>query len=174
MKNEAGFAIEFKDLSKSFGGVAANAGIDLQVKKGSIHAIIGENGAGKSTAMKMLFGIYRPDSGEIWVDGVKRDWKSPRDAIHAGIGMVHQHFMLAEPESALENVLLEGVTSTSFWRWLPPSLRPMNKSVALTKLKIFRSTIISRSIGLRRSKIFRSGCNSESRFSSCFIMKPGF
>ena len=135
MKTGADFLIELKDLSKSFGGVAANAGINLQVKKGSIHAIIGENGAGKSTAMKMLFGLYRPDSGEIWVDGVKRDWDSPREAIQAGIGMVHQHFMLAEPESALENVLLEGVSSTPFWSWLPPALRPMNKAVALTKLK---------------------------------------
>jgi general nucleoside transport system ATP-binding protein len=135
MKNETGFAIELQDLSKSFGGVNANVGISLQVKRGSIHAIIGENGAGKSTAMKMLFGIYRPDSGEIWVNGVKREWDSPRDAIRAGIGMVHQHFMLVEPESALENVLLEGVTSKSVWNWLPPVLRPMNKTSALTKLR---------------------------------------
>src|SRR6185437_2145848 len=100
--------IELRDLTKSFGGVHANAGIELRVQRGSIHAVVGENGAGKSTAMKMLYGIYHPDSGEILVNGKPRKWSSPRDAIAAGIGMVHQHFMLAEPETALENVLLEG------------------------------------------------------------------
>jgi ABC-type uncharacterized transport system ATPase subunit len=120
--------IEFKGLSKSFGGFPANSGIDLKVERGSIHAIIGENGAGKSTAMKMLFGLYQPDSGEIWVDGKLRVWRSPRDAIQAGIGMVHQHFMLAGPETALENVLLES-SSSEF------SLARLDRRTALEKLK---------------------------------------
>jgi ABC-type uncharacterized transport system ATPase subunit len=107
--------IELRNLSKTFGDCVANADISMKIRRGSIHAIIGENGAGKSTAMKMLFGIYRPDSGEISIDGLKCEWKSPRDAIKAGIGMVHQHFMLAEPESAVENVLLEGTRSRSRW-----------------------------------------------------------
>lgn len=99
-------AVEFKGLTKSFGEFYANRNIDLKVSAGSIHAIIGENGAGKSTAMKMLYGLYRPDSGEIIVKGQRCQWGSPSDAISAGIGMVHQHFMLAEPCTVLENILL--------------------------------------------------------------------
>ena len=74
--------------------------------KGSIHGIIGENGAGKSTLMSILYGLYRPDSGSIEVDGRATEFASPADAIAAGIGMVHQHFMLVEPLTVLENVLL--------------------------------------------------------------------
>jgi ABC-type uncharacterized transport system ATPase subunit len=98
--------IELKGVSKSFGPVRANEGVTLSVRKGSIHAIVGENGAGKSTAMKMLYGQYQPDSGEIWVAGALRHWRSPADAIAAGVGMVHQHFMLAETHGALDNVIL--------------------------------------------------------------------
>jgi simple sugar transport system ATP-binding protein len=127
--------IELKGLAKSFGDCQATIGINLKVKRGSIHAIIGENGAGKSTAMKMLFGLYAPDEGAIWVDGKQRHWRSPRDAINAGIGMVHQHFMLAGPETALENVLLESNRSKDFWSWLPPFLRPIDRASALNKLQ---------------------------------------
>lgn len=99
-------AVELRELTKQFGNVPANAGVNLRVEPGTIHGVIGENGAGKSTAMKMLYGIYRPDSGEIFVQGKKCVWSSPSDAIAAGIGMVHQHFMLAGPYSALDNILL--------------------------------------------------------------------
>jgi simple sugar transport system ATP-binding protein len=99
-------AVELRELTKQFGNVTANAGVNLRVEAGAIHGVVGENGAGKSTAMKMLYGIYRPDSGEILVHGKKRVWSSPRAAIAAGIGMVHQHFMLAGPFSALDNILL--------------------------------------------------------------------
>ena len=133
-------AVELRGLSKTFGEVRANVGIDLRVEKGSIHAVIGENGAGKSTAMKMLYGIYRPDSGEIFVDGVAHRWSSPRDAIAAGIGMVHQHFMLAEPETALENVLLEGAKTSGAWSWLPPPLRPIQRSAARKRLQSLSKT----------------------------------
>ncbi|MFN7685015.1 MAG: ABC transporter ATP-binding protein [Oligoflexia bacterium] len=104
-------AVELKGLTKAFGRVVANDSVDLVVRAGTIHAIVGENGAGKSTAMKLLFGMLRPDSGEIRVHGEKADFKSPIQAMKAGIGMVHQHFMLAGPYSVLENVLLgvEGV-----------------------------------------------------------------
>lgn len=98
--------VELRGISKSFGPVRANEGVSLAVRRGSIHAIVGENGAGKSTAMKMLYGQYRPDEGTILVGGVERHWRSPADAIAAGVGMVHQHFMLAETHSALENILL--------------------------------------------------------------------
>ncbi len=98
--------VELRGMTKRFGEVVANAGVDLQVARGSIHGIIGENGAGKSTAMGLLYGLYRPDGGEILVRGEARSWASPAEAIAAGIGMVHQHFMLAGPYSALDNVLL--------------------------------------------------------------------
>src|SRR5689334_5891691 len=94
-------AVELRGLTKRFGSVLANAGVDLRVERGSIHGIVGENGAGKSTAMKMLYGLLRPDSGEIIINGQVRHWSSPADAIASGIGMVHQHFMLAGRYSAL-------------------------------------------------------------------------
>jgi simple sugar transport system ATP-binding protein len=99
-------AVKLREIRKQFGNVPANAGVNLRVGRGTIHGVIGENGAGKSTAMKMLYGIYRPDSGEIFVDGEKCAWTSPADAIARGIGMVHQHFMLAGPYTALDNILL--------------------------------------------------------------------
>jgi len=134
-QNGRPLAVELRGLEKSFGPVHANAGIDLRVEKGSIHAVIGENGAGKSTAMKMLYGIYRPDSGQIFINGAERKWDSPRDAILAGVGMVHQHFMLAEPETALENVLLEGAPSNPALNWIPSMLRPMQRGAARTRLQ---------------------------------------
>ncbi len=99
-------AVELRGLTKQFGSVLANAGVNLRVAPGTIHGIIGENGAGKSTAMKILYGILRPDAGEIFIHGQKRVWASPSNAIAQGIGMVHQHFMLAGPYSALDNILL--------------------------------------------------------------------
>lgn len=100
-------AIEFQGVSKSFGAVKANSNISFSVAKGSIHAIVGENGAGKSTAMKILFGLYKQDTGEILLDGKPINFSSPIDAMEAKIGMVHQHFMLAEPLTALDNILLQ-------------------------------------------------------------------
>ncbi len=100
------FAIELKKINKSFGPVKANRDIDLQIPQGSIHGIIGENGAGKSTLMNILYGFYQADSGTVRIDGETRAIKSPDDAISAGIGMVHQHFMLVEPFTVLENLLL--------------------------------------------------------------------
>ena len=128
-------AVELRALHKTFGSVQANAGIHLKVRRGSIHAVIGENGAGKSTAMKMLYGVYSPDSGEILVAGGAVKFRSPRDAIHAGIGMVHQHFMLAEPYSALENVILGSERSRPGWNWLPPLLRPVDRARARDRLR---------------------------------------
>lgn len=98
--------IEFIRVGKTFGDCVAARSLTFSVRRGSIHGIIGENGAGKSTAMKMLFGMYRPDAGEIRIDGKVIDFSSPNDAFRARIGMVHQHFMLAEPMTALDNLLL--------------------------------------------------------------------
>jgi simple sugar transport system ATP-binding protein len=99
-------AVELRGLSKRFGMCVANDGVNLRVERGSIHGIVGENGAGKSTAMKLLYGVFRPDAGEILVNGKECAWSSPSDAIAAGIGMVHQHFMLGGPHTALDNILL--------------------------------------------------------------------
>ncbi|MEL6584500.1 MAG: ABC transporter ATP-binding protein [Pseudomonadota bacterium] len=99
-------AIELRGISKSFGPVHANRDIDLVVEKGTIHGIIGENGAGKSTLMSILYGFYEADRGTIAVDGRQVSIKSSDQAIALGIGMVHQHFMLVEPFTVLENIML--------------------------------------------------------------------
>lgn len=98
--------IEMRDIVKRFGNFTANDGINLTVHKGEIHAILGENGAGKSTLMNQLYGLYKPTSGEILVNGKKLEMNNPRDAIAAGIGMVHQHFMLVQPFTVTENIVL--------------------------------------------------------------------
>jgi ABC-type uncharacterized transport system ATPase subunit len=99
-------AIELIAINKSFGAVHANKDVNLSVARGTIHGIVGENGAGKSTLMSILYGFYEADSGEIRVNGKPIAIRSPDDAIQAGIGMVHQHFMLVEPLSVVENVML--------------------------------------------------------------------
>jgi len=99
-------AIELIGINKRFGLVHANKDISLKVRKGTIHGIIGENGAGKSTLMSILYGFYEADSGEILVDGTKRKISNPNEAIAAGIGMVHQHFMLVDNFTVLENIML--------------------------------------------------------------------
>jgi ABC-type uncharacterized transport system ATPase subunit len=99
-------AIAVRGLLKRYPGVIANRDVSLDVRRGEIHAIVGENGAGKSTLMKALYGMTTPDAGEIRVDGEPVQFRSPADAIAAGIGMVHQHFMLAENLTVLENIVL--------------------------------------------------------------------
>src|ERR1044071_570273 len=99
-------AIELRGIDKSFGAVPPNKNVDLTVAKGSIHGIIGENGAGKSTLMSILYGFYNADSGEIRVNGAPVAIRDSQAAIAAGIGMVHQHFMLVENFTVLENVML--------------------------------------------------------------------
>jgi len=98
--------IEFRSVRKLFGSFVANDELNLKIHQGEIHAIIGENGAGKTTAMKLLFGLEEPTSGQILYKGEPRPWFGPRDAASAGIGMVHQHFMLSGFHTALENVIL--------------------------------------------------------------------
>lgn len=102
----AELAIALSGINKSFGPVHANRDINLEVPRGTIHGIIGENGAGKSTLMSILYGFYQADSGEIHVNGKLVNIKTPNDAIAAGIGMVHQHFMLVENFTVLENIIL--------------------------------------------------------------------
>lgn len=102
----APFAIELKGVSKAFGPVQANKDISIQVAKGSIHGIIGENGAGKSTLMSILYGFYKADSGEIFINGQRTEIPDSQAAIRAGIGMVFQHFKLVQNFTVLENVIL--------------------------------------------------------------------
>lgn len=118
--------VELRALYKRFGSVAANSDIDLVIESGTIHAVIGENGAGKSTAMKILYGMEQPDSGQILLNGQPKRWCSPSDAIASGIGMVHQHFMLAEPYDSIENIIV-GTEKSAF--------RPIDRAGALKKLK---------------------------------------
>ncbi len=98
--------IELQGITKSFGPVVANKNINFSVRKGEIHAILGENGSGKSTLMNMLSGIYQPDGGSILIDGKKTVFNSPKDSIQARIGMVHQHFKLIDVLTAKENIVL--------------------------------------------------------------------
>jgi ABC-type uncharacterized transport system ATPase subunit len=99
-------AIAMRGVSKRFGSVVANDAIDFVAGWGEVHALVGENGAGKSTLMSILAGLYRPDSGQVEIGGQPVRFRSPRDAIGQGIGMVYQHFMLVEPFSVAENVIL--------------------------------------------------------------------
>ncbi|WP_028649719.1 ABC transporter ATP-binding protein [Nocardiopsis sp. CNT312] len=99
-------AVELHGITKRFPGVVANHDIDITVAPGTVHAIVGENGAGKSTLMKTLYGMHRPDEGHVYVKGREVRFHSPSDAIKHGIGMVHQHFMLADNLTVLENVVL--------------------------------------------------------------------
>ncbi|MEE1939387.1 ABC transporter ATP-binding protein [Streptomyces sp. TRM 70361] len=101
-------AVELTGITKRFPGVVANHDIHLSVRKGTVHAIVGENGAGKSTLMKILYGMQKPDEGTIAVDGERVSLADPGDAIERGIGMVHQHFMLADNLTVLENTVLGG------------------------------------------------------------------
>jgi simple sugar transport system ATP-binding protein len=98
--------LEMRDIRKEFPGVVANDGVSFDVRRGEVHALLGENGAGKSTLMNILYGLYRPDGGEIRLGGKPVAFSSAREAIQAGIGMVHQHFMLIPVMTVAENVVL--------------------------------------------------------------------
>lgn len=122
-----GTAIRLNGISKTFGNVAANSNISLSVEAGTIHALVGENGAGKSTLTKIIYGMLRPSSGEVIIRGKTVHFTSPRDAIAAGIGMVHQHFMLIPELSVAENIIL-GYEQTGLLQRIP-----LQKSKALIK-----------------------------------------
>lgn len=100
------YALELRDISKSFGSVKANDQVNLTLRKSEILAILGENGSGKTTLMNMIYGIYYPDEGHIFVDGKEVKIRSPKDSFNLGIGMVHQHFKLVDVLTAAENIVL--------------------------------------------------------------------
>ncbi len=119
--------VEMRQICKSFDGNPANDRVDLTLRAGEVHVILGENGAGKSTLMSILAGVYRADAGEIWVRGHKTNFLSPRDAIDAGVGMVHQHFRLVPSLSVAENIVL-GTEQLPFW------LEPKKTEAAIREL----------------------------------------
>jgi simple sugar transport system ATP-binding protein len=118
-------AIELKGISKAFGPVQANKDISIRVAPGTIHGIIGENGAGKSTLMSILYGFYKADKGEVWINGTRTEIPDSQAAIAAGIGMVFQHFKLVENFTVLENIVL-GAEDSGL---LMPSLRRARKEL---------------------------------------------
>ena len=104
--------LQLRNITKRFGAVLANDHVNITIDPGTIHAIVGENGAGKSTAMRIAYGFYTPDSGEILIDGQVRRIQRPHDAIALGVGMVHQHFMLVETMTVAENIFLGAESGT--------------------------------------------------------------
>ncbi|HJG27024.1 MAG TPA: ATP-binding cassette domain-containing protein, partial [Subdoligranulum variabile] len=112
---EQGIILEARNITKVYpGGVVANHNVNLEIQKGEIHALVGENGAGKSTLMKMLFGMLKPTEGQIFVDGKEVHFTSSSDAIAAGLGMVHQHFMQVPSMTVADNLILGAETGAFF------------------------------------------------------------
>ena len=107
-------SLEMRNISKSFIGVKANEKVSLHIQAGEILGLLGENGAGKTTLMNILFGLYHPDAGSILINGEEVRLRSPRDAMHLGIGMIHQHFMLVQKHSVVENIAM-GLEEASFF-----------------------------------------------------------
>ncbi|HRA41640.1 MAG TPA: ATP-binding cassette domain-containing protein, partial [Pyrinomonadaceae bacterium] len=105
--------LELRNIKKAFGDCVANEDVSITVKTATIHAIVGENGAGKSTIMKIAYGFYKADSGEILVNGQPVNIRNPHDAIALGIGMVHQHFMLVDTMTVAENIILGAETGST-------------------------------------------------------------
>src|SRR6476620_4693734 len=103
--------LELRGITKRFGALTANDHIDLTIEPGEIHCLLGENGAGKSTLMNVLYGLYKAEEGEILLDDVVQHFAGPGDAMAAGIGMVHQHFMLIPVFTVAENVMLGNETT---------------------------------------------------------------
>ena len=150
--------LELSNINKSFGHVHANKNINLQINKGTIHGIIGENGAGKSTLMSIVFGLYQANSGTIKINGKEINLKSPRDSIINGIGMVHQHFMLVENFTVLENIILGFEGETVFGEKLQKAKQDLEKLCQSYNFNIdLDATISDLSVGFRqRVEILKS------------------
>ena len=136
-------AIELTEINKNFGEVCANKNVSLKIESGTIHGIIGENGAGKSTLMSILYGFYQADSGEIAVKEKPTVIRSAHDAILAGIGMVHQHFMLIDTFTVLENVVLGTETGFSLKESMQASARELRRIEKDYHLEVDINTVIN-------------------------------
>ena len=156
-------ALEARGIVKTFPGVVANDDVDFDVRVGEIHALLGENGAGKSTLVNILAGLYRPDAGQVLLDGAPVAFGSPREAIAAGIGMVHQHFTLVPSQTVTENVLL-GLKTPRFL------LRP--EALGGGDRARWPSSSGCGWIRARRSGSCRWASSSASRSSRCSIAAP--
>ncbi|MEL7565415.1 MAG: ABC transporter ATP-binding protein [Dehalobacterium sp.] len=138
--------VRMEGVTKRFPGVIANQDVNLEIKAGEIHALLGENGAGKSTLMNILTGLYKADKGQIYIKEKPVNFKSPKDAIDSGIGMVHQHFRLVAPLTVAENVIL-GDKSIPFWldkKRIYQSIREISQSYSLTvdpKAKVWQLSV---------------------------------
>src|SRR5579885_3860227 len=106
MADTSATVLELREITKRYPGIVADDHVDFDLQRGEVHALLGENGAGKSTLMNILYGLTKPDEGEIVVGGKRVDFSSARDAIGAGIGMVHQHFMLIPVMTVAQNIVL--------------------------------------------------------------------
>ncbi|MGM0606415.1 MAG: ATP-binding cassette domain-containing protein, partial [Halobacteriota archaeon] len=124
------YAVRTDGITKRFPGVVANDNIHFEVERGTVHALVGENGAGKTTLMNVLYGLYEPTDGSLYVDGTRRTFESPRDAIDAGIGMIHQHFMVVEPMTVAENLVL-GEEPTKWFGLLTDERQAIEETAAL-------------------------------------------
>jgi ABC-type uncharacterized transport system ATPase subunit len=129
---ETPIVLQAKGITKRFPGVLANDNVEFDLRKGEVHALLGENGAGKTTLMNILYGLYKPDAGEVFVNNKPMELNSTKDAIHHGIGMVHQHFMLIPVFSVTENIMLGSETDhrTRGAGFIPPLDRLERKTVA--------------------------------------------
>ncbi len=134
--------LEVKNIKKAFGNCVANDDVSLTVKNGTIHAIVGENGAGKSTIMKIVYGFYRPDSGHILYNGTPANIRSPHDAIALGIGMVHQHFMLVDTMTVAENIVLGAETGSAVSLDIEAAERAIKQLSDELKLEVEPSALI--------------------------------
>jgi len=150
--------LELTNINKSFGHVHANKDINLVINKGTIHGIIGENGAGKSTLMSIVYGLYQADSGTIKVNDKEIKLKSPRDSIENGIGMVHQHFMLVENFTVLENIVLGFEGEVVFGKNLEKAKMDLKNLCETYNLNVDLDSVISDlSVGFRqRVEILKS------------------
>lgn len=143
--------IEMKGISKSFPGIKANDNINLTVNKGEIHVLLGENGAGKSTLMNILYGLYQPDEGQVFVNGNPVRISNPNVAISVGIGMVHQHFMLVQPFTVAENIVLGSEPKNRISLDLKKAIKDVEELSNKYELKVDARAIVSDiSVGMQQ------------------------
>lgn len=143
-------AIKMKGIVKCFGPVRANDGIDLTVSEAEIHCLLGENGTGKSTLMNILFGLYHPDEGEIYIHEKKAAISNPNDAYALSIGMVHQHFMLVNQLTVLENIIMGNEPGGLFLDWKESEKRVGSLAERFGFQIPLHEKIVNLSVGMRQ------------------------